>query len=188
MGLRFWKRKKNKAPETESDAIIKNENTVESKKNTKKKNAISLIRGLFKRNRDLAATYGEIGLDSLMSNELVNELIKQAPVLKTVIAAYESAKYIHQVSYIKRLTAFFAHIDNHMADEEEKDKYRQKITGNKAKRDEELKYILQILEQYTSEEKAKMLSSLYLAYLDEMINWAQFVKYSETIYQLLPFD
>lgn len=184
MGWKFWKRKGNKAVDAEKKTIIKSDKTVKVKKNVNKKNSTGMIRGLFKRRKDLASAYLEVLIDSVTENEN----IKKLPGVKSVAAVVDSVKYIHQTSYIKRLTAFLTHFEDHLTDEKRKEKYRQKITGDKARRNKELKYILAIIEQYTSEEKAKMLCSVYLAFLDEMINWSQFVKYSETIYQLLPYD
>lgn len=184
MGWKFWKRKGNKAVDAEKNSIIKSDKKVKVKKNVNKKKSTGMIRGLFKKRMDLASAYLEVLIDSVTENED----IKKLPGVKSVAAVVDSVKYIHQTSYIKRLTAFLSHFEDHLTDEKKKEKYRQKITGDKARRNKELKYILAIIEQYTSEEKAKMLCSVYLAYLDNMINWSQFVKYSETIYQLLPYD
>lgn len=184
MGWKFWKRKDNKVVDAEKNSSIKSDKTARLKKNVNKGNSTGMIRGLFKKRMDLASAYLEVLIDSVTENED----IKNLPGVKSVAAVVDSVKYIHQTSYIKRLTAFLTHFEDHLTDEKKKEKYRQKITGDKARRNKELKYILAIIEQYTSEEKAKMLCSVYLAFLDNMINWSQFIKYSETIYQLLPYD
>lgn len=51
-----------------------------------------------------------------------------------------------------------------------------------------MNYIIIILDRYINHNKTKWLARLYLAYLDEIITWREFLVYSEVIDVLLPGD
>ena len=107
MGWKLWKRKGNKAVEAAKNSIIKEDKAVNpdcksTGKRSSLRNLLYRLKGLFldllKRNRDIIASYGEIGIDTVTENKLV----KQIPIIKTVIAAYRVILIQHFIERKRR--------------------------------------------------------------------------------------
>lgn len=169
---------------SEQNSAIKKNKVDKKKKNVKIRRSNGVLRGVLKNNKNIIITCSETGLDQLIKQGVLRDL----PILGIGVGLIETGRIIHRNAYISRLNAFIEHFNNNITDEKKKEKIRQRILEDGAKRDTEIQYILEMIERYISDEKAIILSSLYLAYLEKMINWSQFIKYSETVYHLLPFD
>ena len=78
--------------------------------------------------------------------------------------------------------------NNGIVDGEKREVYREKFATNEKFRNQELEYILILTDRYIGFDKPQMLAKLYLAYLDEIINWMTFIKYAECIDRFLPGD
>ena len=126
----------------------------------------------------------EVGLDAIIDDGI----LKDIPLLSTAISMYKIGNRINDRHNIKKLAVFLNEINNRIANEEKRAKYRQKIQENAKFRNQELEYILVVIERYISYDKPKMLAKLYLAYLDGTIIWEELTMYSEIIDRLLLSD
>lgn len=133
---------------------------------------------------DIVGEYAELGLDTLVEDGL----FKDIPVVSTAIAVYRIGKSIHERHHVAKLISFLNEINKGIADEEKREEYREKFASNEKFRNQELEYILLVVDRYMGFEKPRMLAKLYLAYLDEIINWMTFSKYAECIDRFLPGD
>ena len=132
----------------------------------------------------IAGEYAELGLDALVEEGL----FKDIPLASTAVAVYRIGKSIHERHYVAKLVSFLADINKGIVDEEQRQKYRKKFRGNEKFRNQELEYILILIDRYIDFDKPQMLAKLYLAYLDDEICWAEFTKYSEVVDRFLPGD
>lgn len=132
----------------------------------------------------LVGEYAELGLDALVEEGL----FKDVPVISTITAVYRIGKSIRERHHIAKLISFLNEINTGIADEEKRQQYREKFRSNEKFRNQELEYILVIIDRYIGFDKPQMLAKIYLAYLDESINWITFVKYAECIDRFLPGD
>lgn len=130
------------------------------------------------------SSLAEVGLDSIMEDGL----FKDVPILSTVVSLYKIGGSIKDRHNIKKLIAFLNEINNEIPNEQEREKYKKKFQKSKHFRDMELEYLLIIIDRYIGYEKTQLLAHLYLAYLDEKINWNRFAEYSEIIDRLFPSD
>lgn len=128
--------------------------------------------------------FAEIGLDSVMEDGLLKEI----PFLSTAISVYRIGKSIHERNHIAKLAAFLTRINEGILSEDDRIRYRDKFQRNAKFREQELEYILILIDRYINKDKAKLLATLYLAYLDEKIDWTRFAEFSEIIDRLLPAD
>lgn len=133
---------------------------------------------------NIATDFFEVGLDAIMEEGL----LKDIPIVSTAIALFKMGNSIVDRHNIKKLAAFINSFNESVIDEEKVRKYKEKIRSNTAKAEQEIEFLLIILAQYIGYEKPKMLSKIYLAYLDEKIKWKDLVLLSEVVDRLLPGD
>lgn len=132
----------------------------------------------------IAGEYVELGLDALTEDGL----FKEVPFVSSVVSVYRIGKSIRERHHIAKLISFLNEINKEIADEEKRQKYREKFASNEKFRNQELEYILILIDRYISFDKPQMLAKLYLAYLDGTIIWEEFTMYAETIDRFLPGD
>lgn len=132
----------------------------------------------------LVGEYAELGLDALVEDGL----FKDVPVISTITAVYRIGKSIRERHHIAKLISFLNEINKGIVDEEKRQKYREKFSGNEKFRNQELEYILILIDRYISFDKPQMLAKLYLAYLDGEIIWEEFTMYAEVIDRFLLLD
>ena len=132
----------------------------------------------------IASEYAELGLDALTEDGV----FKNIPIISTFMSVYRIGNSIWEKHHIAKLIAFLNEINNAIADEEERVKYREKFSGNEKFRDRELEYIIILIDRYIAFEKPQMLAKLYLAYLDDKLTWNELTMYAEIIDRFLPGD
>lgn len=133
---------------------------------------------------DCVGEFVEIGLDSIMDEGLLKEI----PFISTAVSIYRIGKSIRERHHIKKLAAFLNEINHNIADDEKRQEYREKFLINDEFRNQELEYILILIERYIGIEKPQMLAKLYLAFLDGIIIWEEFLMYAEVVDRFLLLD
>lgn len=128
--------------------------------------------------------FAEIGLDSVIEDGLLKEI----PFLSTAVSVYRIGQSIRERNHIAKLAAFLTRISEGILSEDDRKRYQEKFQTNTKFRDQELEYILILIDRYINKDKAKLLATLYLAYLDGKIDWKRFAEFSEIIDRLLPAD
>jgi hypothetical protein len=124
----------------------------------------------------------EVGLDSIMNDGL----LKDIPFVSAAVSVYKIGHTIYERHLIRKLEQFILALNQGVIDEEQREKYRKKI--NSKNRNQELEYVLLIIDKFLDLEKPQKLANLFLAYLDESITWNDFAKCSEIIDRFLPGD
>lgn len=126
----------------------------------------------------------EVGIDSVMDDGA----LKDIPFLSTAIGLYKIGKTVWERHHIKQLALFVDAIKQGCANGEKRKKYIAKLRENKKYRNQELEFILVVLDSYLEYEKPEMLAKLYLAYLNGEINWDEFSSYAAILRSLIPAD
>lgn len=132
----------------------------------------------------IVSDLGEIALDSVLKDGL----LKDIPFVSTAISLYRIGNSIREREHIRKLASFLDEIRLHTVNESEREEYLSKIRDNPKKRDKELEYALVIIDRYIGYDKPRMLAKLYLAFLQDVIDWERFTIYSEVIDRFLPGD
>lgn len=146
--------------------------------------AISFGESLTEEVSGLVGEYAELGLDALVEDGL----FKDVPVISTITAVYRIGKSFRERHHLAKLISFLNAINKGIVDEEKRNSYREKFTSNEKFRNQELEYIMVLIDRYISLDKPQMLAKLYLAYLDEKIIWEEFTMYAEVIDRFLLLD
>lgn len=132
----------------------------------------------------LVGEYAELGLDALIDDGL----FKDVPILSTVMAVYRIGKSIRERHHIAKLISFVNEINSGIASAEKRQSYQEKFASNEKFRNQEIEYILILIDRYVGFDKPQMLAKLYQAYLDGRIVWKEFTMYAEVVDRFLPGD
>lgn len=132
----------------------------------------------------IAGEYAELGLDALAEDGI----FKDIPIVSTAMTVYRIGNSIRERHHVAKLISFLNEINKGIADEEKRRHYREKFASNDKIRNQELEYILILVDRYISFDKPQMLAKLYLAYLDGEIIWEEFTMYAEVIDRFLLLD
>ena len=140
----------------------------------------SLTENLF----DTVADLTEVGLDAVMDDGVLKEI----PLLSTVAGIYKIGHTIKERHTIKQLALFVTELNKGCVDKNKKNRILEKLNGNQQQSKQEIEYILVVLDSYLEYEKPKMLAKLYMAYLEQRIDWTQFSMYAALLKTLLLQD
>lgn len=128
--------------------------------------------------------YAELGVDSLLKDGLVKDI----PFISTAVSLYGIGKSVRERHLILKLASFLNEINQKAIDKEKLKSYRDSFHSNEQFRNQQLEYILILLDRYIGYDKPQMLAKLYLAYLDGEICWEEFCSYAEIVDRFLLFD
>lgn len=131
-----------------------------------------------------ATDLGEVALDSFLESGI----IKDIPLLSTVVSLFKIGHSVGDAFYIKKLATFINEINRNAIVAEKLEKYKKSIHENPKKFKRDIEFILVLINRFIDSEKSKYLAKLYVAYLEEKIDWKDFVKYSQVIDQLFNAD
>lgn len=126
----------------------------------------------------------EVGLDSILEEGVLKDL----PIVSTAVALYKIGGSIKDRHNLKKLIVFLKEINNGIVDEQKRKDYQQKFNSNDRFRNQEIEYLLVLIDRYISYDKPKMLAKIYLAYLDGRLTWEEMTMYAEIVDRLLYGD
>ena len=126
----------------------------------------------------------EVGLDAILDDGI----LKDIPIVSTAVALYKIGHSINERHNLKKLLIFLNEINNGIADKEKRKEYQQKFQSNEKFRNQEIEYLLVLIDRYISYDKPKFLAKLFLAYLDGSIIWEELTMYAEVIDRFLLLD
>ena len=126
----------------------------------------------------------EVGLDAIMDDGI----FKDVPILSTTIAVYKIGRSIKERYNVKKLIIFLNALNSGILDEQKRRDYQQKFRSNEKFRNQEIEYLLVLIDRYISYNKPQFLAKLYLAYLDSIITWEELNMYAEVIDRFLLLD
>lgn len=136
--------------------------------------ALSFSNSLTEEVSSIAGEYAELGLDALVDDGLFKDL----PFVSSVVAVYRIGKSVRERHHLAKLISFLNAINKGIVDEEKRNSYREKFASNEKFRNQELEYIIVLIDRYIGLDKPQMLAKLYLAYLDGQIIWEEFNMYT----------
>lgn len=131
-----------------------------------------------------AADLGEVALDSFLDSGIVKDI----PLLNTVISLFKIGHSVGDAFYIKKLATFINAVNQKTIETQKVDKYKKSIYDNPKKFKKDIEVILVLINRFIDCEKATHLAKLYIAYLEDKTDWKDFVKYSQVIDQLFNED
>lgn len=134
--------------------------------------------------KNLSMDIVEMGLDSVIDNEVLKEL----PFVKTVYAITKTSLAIKEKFLLKKFLNFIKAFNEYEVDEKEINRRKKAIDNNEKWIYEEIEFLMIYLDNMDSMKKSKLLANLYSEYINRKINWERFCQYTEITNRLFSYD
>jgi hypothetical protein len=125
--------------------------------------------------KSLSQDYLELGIDSLMDNEL----IKSIPIIKTLNALYKTTKSIEEYRLKRKIIRFLFQIKDIPKDQISKT--LKKIEDDTSYKKDFVENLILILDKFDDINKAELLGKAFKIYLKEEISTEDFLRASHII-------
>lgn len=124
---------------------------------------------------DIIGDYLELGIDSILENEILKEI----PIFKSLLSLGKISKNIRERNCLKNLAVFINELNSGNIDAEKLRLHQEELKRNSKKAEKELGRLLIILDQTIDNIKASILGKLYKAYINQVVDWDMFIEFSE---------
>lgn len=132
---------------------------------------------------DTALDYAELGLDSILDNNIFSDL----PFFRTLIGVAKTASNIRERNLLRNTARFINSFNAGTIDADKLDEYQERIMDKKWA-ELELGRVLVLLDQYVDQEKAILLGIIYRKYVEKQFDWKKFCELSDIINRLFLED
>ena len=133
---------------------------------------------------DNSSVIVDTGIDLISDDEFTQSI----PFVSDVMAVYHIGKTIREKHHLKKLLSFIQEIEAGTIDKEKQKIYITGWHASRETREEELEYLIVIIDRFLHKDMARMLARVYLAYLENQIDWEDVLRFSAVIDRLLPGD
>lgn len=137
--------------------------------------------------KDVAGDIIELGIDSILEDGLLRDI----PIVNTIVGTFKFGQNIHDRNLLKQTIIFIQEFNNNSNSEKVQkyiSEYKNNITNNPKKAENELGRIMIILNRNIDEIKTRILAKLYLYYIENKINWSEFCDLSEVNEKIFTLD
>lgn len=141
-------------------------------------------KSLFDDSKDIIGDYLEIGIDSIIDDGILKEI----PIVKTIVGVLKVGKNVHDRNLLKQTLVFINEFNRNEIRQDKIEEYKKRIENDPKKCEDELGRIILLLNNFIDREKSIMLSKVFKAYVDQLLNWNDFCEYSEIINRLFIQD
>ena len=133
-----------------------------------------------------------IGMEALatVSDTLLGAsgLLKELPIINAAVVIYKTANNFINKHNLNKLNSFISSFNNGVLGNAELEAHIKSVLENKDVLNQEMEYVLVILERQLEYDKSAILAKFYLEYLKGKISWNEFVEYSAILERLILSD
>ncbi len=129
---------------------------------------------------DLSKDYAEIGLDSLLDENLLKEI----PIIKTLVSIIKTGVAIKERFFIKKFLVFLKEFKTGNTNENTLEQFKNNFEKDEGFKNKITEQILIILEELDSVKKSKILAHLFSFYLKKEFDWQYFIVLSSCLKNL----
>lgn len=140
----------------------------------------SFKKSLFDTTIDIGVDLLELPIDLLTENEI----IKDIPIVGTIVKLGKATTTIRDRHLIKKLVKFIESINNGDIESEKLERHKQILESDNKKLNEELENIIIIIDRQLEIDKTKILGELYKSYVCGNIDWEDFKSFSDVLERL----
>ena len=144
----------------------------------------SFKKSLFDTTIDIGVDLLELPIDLLTENEI----IKDIPIVGTIVKLGKATTIIRDRHLIKKLVKFIESINNGDIESEKLERHKQILESDNKKLNEELENIIIIIDRQLEIDKTKILGELYKSYVCGNIDWEDFKSFSDVLERLFLID
>jgi hypothetical protein len=131
---------------------------------------------------DLSVDYSEIYLDDLIENEALKEI----PLVKSVVGVIKAGISINQFFFAKKLLSFIQEFNNKKLDPIKKEKFQERILTEDKFRKKVTEQTMVFIDRHIILTKTKILARLFSSFVEERINYDQYVSLSLSLDKIHP--
>ena len=117
-----------------------------------------------------------------------NEIIKQIPVVASIVKFGKVALTIRERYLIKKLVTFIESINNGDIEPDVLENHKQMLENNSEKLNKELEKVMILIDRQLEIDKTKILAELYKSYISRKLQWSDFLYFSEILEGLFMID
>lgn len=126
--------------------------------------------------RDACTDIAELGIDSLLEE---TELLKNIPILNTLVGIGKTAQNIYDRNLAKQTVKFISTFNEKSISPEKLEKHKKRLDSNPKFAEEELERVIILLNSYVDSKKSELLAKFYRSYVNEEIDWPSFCEFSD---------
>lgn len=126
----------------------------------------------------------ELGIDSLLDDGF----FKAIPIVNVLVGIGKTAQNIHDRNLLKQTLVFIKTFNAQNINQEKLAKYKEAISENQKKAEDELGRVVIILNTTLEVAKSKLLAKIFESYVEEIISWDKFCELSDVITRLFLAD
>ena len=127
-------------------------------------------------------------LELAIDNFIEDGILKDIPIVNSIVNSLKFAKNIYDRNLLKQTLVFISELNNGTINKDKLIAYKSTIENNHKKCEKELGRVLLLLNNFIDQEKSVMLSKVFKAYIEQVINWHEFCEYSEVINRIFIQD
>lgn len=144
----------------------------------------SFKKSLFEKSIDIGADIMELPIDLFTENEVVKDL----PVVGTIVKLGKAVITIKEAHTIKKLAVFIESVNNGDVEPVVLEKHKEMLETNPKKLNAELEMVLILVDRQLEIDKTKILGELYKSYISGIYDWEDFKCFSDVLERIFLID
>lgn len=126
----------------------------------------------------------ELPIDRIIDNSTLKEI----PIVGTLIGIGKTTMAIRDMHLLKKTVAFISKINEGSIPKEKLDEHIEKLEKNHKRMNQELEYLIIMLDHFNETKKAFILGNIYIKYIDHEIDWNDFCILAEILERFSLYD
>lgn len=127
-------------------------------------------------------------LTDVLENRAGVEILDKIPLVSYAVSLLKIADYARNRWLLRKIAQFLKSVSQNQLSEEERAKAIVHFTQNEKTQEQELDFVIQILDRYLEEDKSCLLALVYIEFIKGNIDLPLFKTYAEVINRFLPGD
>lgn len=127
-------------------------------------------------------------LTDVLENRVGVELLEKIPLVSYAVSLFKIVDYARDRWLFRKIARFIQSANLNQLSAEEREEALKHFTQDKKTQEQELDYLLQILDRYLEEDKSNLLALVYIEFIKGNIDLALLKTYAEVINRFLPGD
>lgn len=127
-------------------------------------------------------------LTDVLENRADVEILSQIPLVSYAVSLLKIADYARNRWLLRKIARFIKSANQNRLTEEERAKALSHFTQDEKTQEQELDYVIQVLDRYLEEDKSSLLALVYIEFIKGNIDLPLFKTYAEVINRFLPGD
>ena len=124
----------------------------------------------------------------VLDNRVGIEILGKIPLVKYAVSLLKIADYARDRWLLRKIAQFLQSTSQNRLSEEERAKALRHFSQDEKTQEQELDYVLQVLDRYLEEDKSSLLALVYIEFIKGNIDMPLFKTFAEIINRFLPGD